>query len=109
MSEGRRERATAEHDTRYHFPLFLFESIVLYYHHEARNGTGDTRAGDCSLSRLAGLGWAGLGWDGMGKQDGLRRTYIYLMPTKGDTTSVSVTYYTYACTGDGCILHNIKQ
>lgn len=71
------------------FPPFSFESIVLYYHDEARHGTGDTRAGDCSLSRL---GWVGLGWTGLGKQDGLCQTHIYLlMPTKGDT-SVSVTY-----------------
>lgn len=46
------------------FPPFSFESIVLYYHDEARHGTGDTRAGDCSLSRLV---WVGLGWVGLGR------------------------------------------
>lgn len=44
---------------------------------------GDTRAGDCSPSRLVGLGFGP-----ERRNDDLYQThaYIYLMPTKGDTS-----------------------
>lgn len=58
MSEGCRERATAEHVTRYHFPLFLFRvncTILSMMRHDM--GWKIPEQGDCSLSRLVGLGW----------------------------------------------------